>query len=47
MKKFTNMFYKVRYNTFVEFIRPKLYSDVNIVKPKEYSDVENHKLKFG
>ncbi len=47
MKNFTQMFYKLKINTFVEFVRPKSYADVNLIQPKEYSDIENYKLKFG
>jgi hypothetical protein len=47
MKNFTPKFYNIRNKTFVEFIKPKLYADVNVDNPKSYSDVENFKLKFG
>jgi hypothetical protein len=47
MKNLTRVLYKMKINTFVEFIKPKLYADINLNNSKEYSDVDNHKLKFG
>jgi casein kinase II subunit alpha len=44
MKKFIQKFQKYRFS---EFIKPKLYSDINLQNPKEYSDIENFDLKFG
>ncbi len=48
MKKISQkLFYKQKFNYFVEFFKPKLYADVNLSNSKDYSDVENFKLKFG